>query len=136
MIDQYKPAEFLRHICHAEIKKPEIRNIPEIRRKSGSLRCKSTKSETHTQTMRKSNQMQLCKGGGDHKNHGVSKRETFLELLFANEHRANFAICRAGNEVGAAFAKSKERTPPALFSLDLLQVSLSLSYRSTIVYIT
>ena len=30
MIDQYKPAEFLRHICHAEIKKPEIRNIPEI----------------------------------------------------------------------------------------------------------
>jgi hypothetical protein len=81
MIDQYKPAEFLRHICHAEIKKPEIRNIPEIRRKSGSQRCKSTKSETHTQTMRKSNQMQLCKGRGDHKNHGVSKRGTFLELL-------------------------------------------------------
>jgi hypothetical protein len=51
-------------------------------------------------------------------------------VAFANEHRANFAICRAGNEVGAAFAKSKERTPPALFSLDLLQVSLSLSYRS------
>ena len=43
-------------------------------------------------------------------------------VAFANEHRANFAICRAGNEVGAAFAKSKERTPPALFSLDLLQV--------------